>query len=305
MEHTIETESLTKKFGKHHVVQDVHLKVPTGSIFAFLGPNGAGKSTAMKMILNMMKADGGSSKVFNIPSSQLGPKQFHQIGYVSENQQILSWMTVEQFLDYCKSFYPSWDNEFCEGLLKQFDLPKQMHIKDLSRGMRMKLRLISSIAYRPSLLVLDEPFSSLDPLVREQVIKGILDLTENEHWTIFISTHDMEEVERLADHVGMIHHGRMIVMEEITELQNRFRKITLNANASLSDSIPLPSHWLSVEKGERLLSFIEEHFQPEKSEQEYRLRFPSISSVTASNMTLRDIFIALAKHHHIQGLEKE
>jgi ABC-2 type transport system ATP-binding protein len=135
------------------------------------------------------------------------------------------WMTVKQFLDYCRPLYPNWDTAFEKQLLTQFDLPLTTKLKDLSRGMRMKAALLSSLAYRPKLVVLDEPFSGLDPLVRDEFIRGLLELTEQEGWTVFVSSHDIEEVQRLADRVAIINRGKLALDETSDSLQSRFRAI--------------------------------------------------------------------------------
>ena len=227
MNNTIETKDLTKRFGKNTAVQSLNLTVPTGSIFAFLGPNGAGKTTTIKTLMNIMKPTQGSSTVLGVDSKRLGPKEFAQIGYVSENQEMPDWMTIKQFLNYCKNMYSTWDDKFCNDLTDQFNLPLDQQLKSISRGMKMKAALISSLAYRPKLLIFDEPFSGLDPLVRDEFITGMLDITEDENWTIFISSHDIDEVERLADWVGIIDKGVLKVVEKTEDLQNRFRRVEL------------------------------------------------------------------------------
>ena len=120
MNNAIETKALTKRFGKYTAVQSLDLTVPTGSIFAFLGPNGAGKTTTIKTLMNIMTPTEGTSKVLGVDSGELGCDEFSQIGYVSENQEMPEWMTVERFLNYCKAMYPTWDNKFCDDLIKIF-----------------------------------------------------------------------------------------------------------------------------------------------------------------------------------------
>ena len=174
----ITIENLHKRFRKTEAVAGLSLQVPEGQVTACLGPNGAGKSTTIKCLLNLHRPDSGSASILGVDSRKLGPAQFTQIGYVSENMELPLWMTVKQFLDYCRPLYPNWDAAFEKRLLTQFDLPLTTKLKDLSRGMRMKAALLSSLAYRPKLVVLDEPFSGLDPLVRDEFIRGLLELTE-------------------------------------------------------------------------------------------------------------------------------
>jgi ABC-2 type transport system ATP-binding protein len=185
MKPIIEIRGLRKKFGKTLAVDGLNLAVPEGAVTAFLGPNGAGKTTTIKCLLNIHAPDAGSVQVFGLDSRRLGPGAFQKIAYVSENQVLPLWMTVQQFLDYCRPMYPAWDAAFAAKLLREFDLPTKSKLKSLSRGMRMKAALLGSLAYRPKLVVLDEPFSGLDPLVRDDFIRGMLELTENEGWTVF------------------------------------------------------------------------------------------------------------------------
>jgi ABC-2 type transport system ATP-binding protein len=178
------------------VLRDLTLDVPEGSVFGLIGSNGVGKTTTIKILMNILKADSGEARVLGIESRRLGPTQFEKIGYVSENQQMPGWMTIEYLLAYLKPFYPSWDSAHAEALLQQFRLPRDRKLSQLSRGMWMKTALLSSLVYRPRLLVLDEPFSGLDPVVREDLIESLID-SANET-TLFISSHDLADIESFA-----------------------------------------------------------------------------------------------------------
>ena len=205
----IETHGLSRRYGRSEALHGLDLSVPSGSVFAFIGPNGAGKTTTIKVLMNLLEPSGGEARVLGVNSKKLSPKEREQIGYVSENQKLPGWMTVRQLMDYCRPFYPTWDKDLEKKLLRQFELPADRKIRHLSRGMMMKTALLSSLAYRPKLLVLDEPFSGLDPLVRDEFVAGLLAATQQGERTIFISSHDINEVEQLADWVGIIDAGRM------------------------------------------------------------------------------------------------
>ncbi len=148
----IETRGLTRRFRTQDAVQDLDLRIEKGRICAFLGPNGAGKTTTIKMLMGILRPSSGEAQIFGTPSSKLGQAEFERIGYVSENQEMPEWMSVKQLMNYCAPLYPSWDEKFCNSLLDQFSLPRDQKLKNLSRGMRMKAALISSLAYRPELL---------------------------------------------------------------------------------------------------------------------------------------------------------
>ncbi len=302
MNNTIETKNLTKCFGKNIALQNLNLSVPAGSIFAFLGPNGAGKTTTIKTVMNIMNATQGSSTVLGVDSKKLGPKEFAQIGYVSENQEMPDWMTVHQFLNYCEQMYATWDDKFCNSLIEQFSLSQKQRLNSLSRGMKMKAALVSSLAYRPKLLIFDEPFSGLDPLVRDEFISGVLDITESENWTIFISSHDIDEVERLADWVGIIDKGLLKIVEQTESLQNRFRRIELTTNEATDVKPRFLEEWYLPKQQDRAVHFVDTQYVKEKSEEKYRQIFPNCSNIEVSGMSLREIFVVFAKKFKISEL---
>jgi ABC-type multidrug transport system ATPase subunit len=182
----IQTLSLSRKFGRTVALDRVDLEVPEGAVYALVGANGAGKTTLIKVLMNIFQPTGGAATVLGIDSHKVSGKAFNRIGYVSENQQMPDWMTVGDMLAYFRNFYPQWDRDLEQQLLRQFDLPLKRKLKHLSRGMRMKAAFASSLAYRPALIVLDEPFSGLDPLVRDELIEGLIDRAPET--TIFLSS---------------------------------------------------------------------------------------------------------------------
>lgn len=301
----IAISDLKKSFGKTDAVDGLSLDVPEGQVTAFLGPNGAGKSTTIKCLLNLHRPDSGRIEILGSDSRELGPKEFSQIGYVSENMELPLWMTVKQFLDYCRPLYPDWDPTFEKQLLKQFDLPLSSKLKNLSRGMCMKAALLSSLAYRPRVVILDEPFSGLDPLVRDEFIRGLLELTEEEGWTVFISSHDIEEVQRLADNITIINRGQLALDESRESLQSRFRNVEAILGEGEKPPAKLPPDWLHAEMAGRTLRFTSSRFENEdKLIAGIREEIPSASAPQIHPMSLREIFVALARAYRLDGEEK-
>ncbi len=300
MTHVIETENLSRHFGKTGAVVDLNVAVPRGSIFAFLGPNGAGKTTTIKMLMNILRPSAGKATVLGVDSSRLGPEEFRQVGYVSENQETLDWMTVGELLDYCKPMYPTWDDTLCENLVHQFDLSRDQKIRTLSRGMKMKVTLLSSLAYRPRLLVLDEPFTGLDVLVRDELVRGILESTQQEQWTVFISSHDIDELEGLADWIAVVDKGHLQLCESVASLQARFRSVQVVVEGEGGLPLSVPSEWMLPEKAGHTIRFVHSRYR-EGSEDQIRATVPESGRITANAMSLRSIFVALARTYRISA----
>ena len=300
----IQTQQLSRRFGKKLAVRSLSMDVPEGSIFALMGANGAGKTTTIKMLMNMIRPSSGLATVMGTQSVRLGPREFSRIGYVSENQELPDWMTVQQLIDFCRPLYPAWDQDLFRHLIRQFDLPLTQKIKSFSRGMRVKAALLVSLAYRPELVVLDEPFTGLDVLVRDEFIRGLLELTARTEWTVLLASHDIEEVERLVDWVGVIDKGSLRIVESTSSLRNRFRscELTLRAGWRLPDG--LPDSWLLPEVVGRRLSFVESDYSEETGVEYIRGVVPELAGLTVSRMSLTAIYMALVRTYRSQGKEK-
>lgn len=289
----IETHALAHRYWRKEALHRLDLAVPAGQVCGLLGANGAGKSTAIKVLMNLLYPTAGEARVLGVDSRQLGETEKSQIGYVSEDQKLPLWMTVQQLLDFCRPFYPTWDVELERRLLGEFDLPPDRKLKHLSRGMLMKASLLSSLAYRPKLLVMDEPFGGLDPLSRHEFIHGILEATEFGDWTVLVASHDVEEIERLADQIVVLENGWMQCNEATESLLGRFRRVEL-VLPDESTGGTANTDWLEFQRKGGLIQFIAPHYRAEATEQECAERFPGAVASTQP-MTLREIFIVLAR----------
>ena len=295
MNAVIETQGLTRRFRKTVAVKDLSLEVPASSIFALLGPNGAGKTTLIKMVMNMVRPSGGRATILGADSLRLGPPQLERIGYVSENQELPEWMTVQELIDYCRPFYPAWDDDLCRRLIRQFNLPQARKLKTFSRGMKVKAALLSSLAYRPELMILDEPFTGLDALVRDELIRGLLEVTDRKERTIFIASHDIDEVERLADWVGVIHRGEMQMSEPAASLRARFRQCEVTLEPGQEVPELLPEAWLLVQRAGQVLRFVDSGFHNGTGAEYIRQILPEVKDLDVRPMSLKEIFLALAR----------
>ena len=293
----IRTVELTKRFGHTEALSGVQLTVPEGSIYALVGPNGAGKTTLIKLVMNILRPTEGRAEVLGMASEQMRGRDLVRIGYVSENQEYPEWMTVGQMLEYLRPFYPTWDGAIEKQLAAQFDLQMGRRLKHLSRGMRMKAAMASALAFRPALLVLDEPFSGLDPLVRDELIEGLLD--RSPETTVFLSSHDLSEIESFSSHVGYLEQGRLLFSEEMSVLADRFRAVTVTLGGPAPEG-KRPAAWLQYEATDSVVKFVHSECRGEQTEAELRQLFPAAKDIEMEAMPLRAIFLAVARSGRAQ-----
>ena len=295
MTNVIETNGLAKGYGRTQALQPATLHVPEGAVFALVGHNGAGKTTLIKLLMNILHPSAGSATVCGHASHSLSGDAFQNIGYVSENQELPEWMTVREYLDYLQPFYPEWETE---TLIQALDIPLDRRLKHLSRGMLMKAALASVLAFHPKLIVLDEPFSGLDPLVRDELIEALIDVVNGEEGrppvTILISSHDLAEIESFATHIGYLNHGKLVFAEEMSSLNARFREITVTLEGS-GQGVPPPASWLLLERSSSVAKFVHSQADTEPVAEQIAAVFPGSGEVTMEPMTLRTIFLALAR----------
>jgi ABC-2 type transport system ATP-binding protein len=294
----IEVHKLWKKFGRTDAVQDLSFAVPEGSAFALIGANGAGKTTTIKVLMNILEPTRGSASVLGVDSRKISPRELAQIGYVSENQDMPEKLTVAQFLAYLRPFYPNWDIELEKSLLRQLRLPLDRKIGNLSHGMRMKMSLACALPFRPKLLVLDEPFSGLDPLVRDEFMEGLLQ--QAGEMTILISSHELGEIDGVATHVAFLDEGKLLFQESMSDLVGRFREVhvTLDHNGTPTKEIattPFPECWLRIRTVGNVLSFVDTQFSESDVNERLRSLVGHVKTVDTQPMALRTIFTTLAR----------
>jgi ABC-2 type transport system ATP-binding protein len=287
----IRTYDLSRHFGSTRALLHCDLHVPAGSVFALLGPNGAGKSTAIQIMLNILRATSGRAELLGCDSRRLGPKHLERIGYISENRDLPDWMTVAAFLKYCRQFYPDWNDAEVAKLIQQFGLPLDRRLRSLSRGMRIKAAFASALAYRPRLLILDEPFSGLDVAVREHLVLSLVEQTPE--CTVLIATHDLADIEGFATHVAYLSDGRLRFAEEMETLTARFREVEVVIDERTEIPATLPQCWLNVNQLPGIVRFTHTHYEQGRCDSELRQYWQDIRDVSVRPLSLRSIFLAL------------
>jgi len=238
----IEANALHKTFKGRAALNGLDLQVPMGSIFGFLGRNGAGKTTTMKLLMGLLKADSGMAHVFGL--SALDPRNGidirRRVGFVTEDKELYPYMTVEQMIRFTRPFFPKWRDDLERRYLEMFDLPPHRKIPDLSKGMRSKLMLLLAISRGAELLILDEPTDGLDPAALEEMLRELVALAAGEGTTIFFSSHQLAEVEQIADHIAIVDHGRAIVAGSLDDLKARYQRLLVVFERPPSTEV----HWV-------------------------------------------------------------
>jgi ABC-2 type transport system ATP-binding protein len=230
----VDVQRLTRRFGSKLALDELSLSIPRGGVFGLIGGNGAGKTTLIRHVLGMFKAQSGTVRVFGADPVASPVGVLGRIGYLSEDRDLPNWMRVSELMRYTQAFYPLWDPRFAEELRAMFDLDPKAKINNLSRGQRARAGLLVALAHRPDLLVLDEPSSGLDPVVRRDILGAIIRTIAEEGRTVLFSSHLLDEVERVADRVAIIHHGKILLSAAMDDIKESHHKLTLRFSQALS-----------------------------------------------------------------------
>jgi ABC-2 type transport system ATP-binding protein len=278
---------LTKRFGRTVAVNELSLAIPRGSTFGLLGPNGAGKSTTIKMLMGVLSPTGGEARVLGIDVRRDPVRVKQRVGYVPEAHYIYRWMRVKEVIGFCKSCFETWNDETCREMLELFALDPNKKVKHLSKGTLTKLALLLAVSHEPELLLLDEPLSGLDPLVREEFLDGVLRTICNRGQTVLISSHMLDDVRRLADTVGILHEGRLVVQGNLDELLSTTKRIC----ATLRDGCrperpPEGTIWQRIQ-GREWIATVRD-FSPEKVEQVQAI--DGVEHVEVLDLGLEELF---------------
>lgn len=231
-EPVISVSELTRRFGAKAALDSVSLSVPRGAVYGLVGANGAGKTTLIRHILGLLRAESGSVRVFGSDPVCDPVGVLSRIGYLSEENDLPAWMRIDDLIRYSCAFYRGWDDAYAQELLQAFALDRNAKIKHLSKGQKARAGLLVALAYRPELLVLDEPSSGLDPIVRRDILGAVIRTIAHEGRTVLFSSHLLDEVEQVADHVTMISHGRIVLSAPLAAMKESHRCIDLRFSES-------------------------------------------------------------------------
>ena len=286
MSEVISIQNLCKKFKKKQVLDNVNLNVSSGVVYALVRKNGVGKTTLLRTLLGLEKPTSGQSKVFGLDSQQNDWKIRQQVGYVADGLQMYEWMTVKEILWFVSRFYPTWDFAYQKQLTDQFALEDKEKIKNLSRGFKSKLLLTMAMSHRPKLLILDEATSGLDVAVRREFLDCIVDTVEQEGHTVVISSHLLQDVERIADQIGFLHNGKIEKTYSVEELKSTFRKIQVSFDV-LPDCLVLEGVLHQQQLGREYMLTVRDY----SSVHEQQLRDMGAKDVRMVPMSLEDVFV--------------
>ncbi|MEX2152597.1 MAG: ABC transporter ATP-binding protein [Gemmatimonadaceae bacterium] len=227
-ESVISISELSRSFGTTTALSSVSLSIPRGAVYGLVGANGAGKTTLIKHILGLLRAESGSVRIFGLDPVADPVGVLSRIGYLSEENDLPGWMRVDELIRYSRAFYPAWDDAYAEELRQTFALDPSAKIKTLSKGQKARMGLLVALAYRPDLLVLDEPSSGLDPIVRRDILGAVIRTIADEGRTVLFSSHLLDEVEEVADHVTMISQGRIVLSAPLDAIKQSHDGASLN-----------------------------------------------------------------------------
>lgn len=291
----VEVRNLSRRFGDLIALDRVNLDVQQGWVYGIVGANGAGKTTLIKHLLGLLRAKEGTVRVFGLDPVSHPVEVLQRIGYLSEEREMPEWMKIDELMRYTAAFHPDWDISYAQELLSTFRLDGRKKIKDLSKGMRAQVGLVAAVAHRPELLLLDEPSTGLDPIVRRDILNAIIRTVADDGRTAIFSSHLLDEVELMSDYIVMFQRGRLVLHGLLDEIKGLYQFLSVQFART---TVPLSqvegvlsadqhgSSWSIVCNGQR--------------EQAIERLAAAGGEVThIRNASLQEIFVALARREAV------
>jgi ABC-2 type transport system ATP-binding protein len=291
MEHTVvDVKELSRAFAQKTALDRVSFRATPGQVYGLVGSNGAGKTTLIKHLLGLLRATTGSVRVFGLDPVRDPVGVLGRIGYLSEERELPEWMSIDELMRYTQAYHPSWDAAYARELLETFALDPRKKIKELSKGMRAQAGLIAAVAHRPELLILDEPSSGLDVVVRRDILDAVVRAVADDGRTVIFSSHLLDEVERMSDHVTLMHQGRVALSGVLDEVRREYQRSRVRFPEQFEQA-PVLDTALMMEGGGRSWSVV--HCGPlERFRQSVSARGGEI--IESRDATLEEIFLARA-----------
>ncbi len=288
----VETTDLTKRFRRLVAVDAIDLEVPVGSVYGFLGRNGAGKTTTIQMLMGMLEPTAGEMRVLGFNPLRQDVPMKRVVSYVPERVQMYDWMTVRETVWFGANIHPRWDDAKADELIERFELPLRQKVGSLSRGMQGKLALALAMASHPRLLILDDPTSGLDAVVRREFIESIVGVLQEAGTTVFFSSHIIDDVERVADWIGIIHEGKLLVQEPLESIKSRVRRVVATFEGEAPDASEGLEGVLAAERSGRQLVLTCEHWGDDLRQAIDAL---GPTSLETEDCSLEDVFVAYVR----------
>lgn len=294
----INVENLSRSFGSKKALDNVTLNVPKGCVFGLLGESGAGKTTLMRHLLGLMKPEQGRVRVVGHDPVEDPETVLSRIGYLSEDRDMPGWMRLRELMRYMQGFYPGWDSEYATALMERFDLTASQRIRTLSRGQLAKTGLITALAHRPELLVLDEPSSGLDVVVRRHILDAIMRTVADDGRTVLFSSHLMDEVEAISDYVAIIHRGKLVLCDRLDSILSSHRRVDVEFNTEVEHGPALDNVRIWNGRGKRWSALCEgkgDTLQHAADSHGFRVLDNAVP-------TLEDVFVASIADERLEDL---
>ena len=300
-ENVVELTDLSRQFGEMFALDGVSLQVRRGCVHGLVGANGAGKTTMIKHILGLLKAESGSVRVFGLDPVRNPVAVLRRIGYLSEERELPEWMRVDELMRYTQAFHPNWNQAYADELLTNFGLDDTKKVKNLSKGMRAQVGLIVAVAHRPELLLLDEPSTGLDAVVRRDILNAIIRAVADDGRTALFSSHLLDEVEQMSDYISMIDRGRVILQGSVDDIKESHHLLSIRFPTALA--VPPQSEGiLSAEGREHTWNVV---CNGDIGRVHQGLERLGGEILYSRNASLQEIFVARVGRECLAGVEEE
>ena len=288
-DHAIKLAGVSKSYPRF-TLSDIDLELEPGHIMGFIGPNGAGKSTTIRIIMGLIRADRGRVEVLGqaMPRGQVAAK-WH-IGFASEDMRLYGSRTLQWHIDFCRSIYADWDEDYETSLIRRFNLRSEQKVKGLSHGERVKAGLLLVLARRPRLLVLDEPTTGLDPVARSEVLDELLDVLRDERRSVLFSSHNTNDIEQLSDEITFVDRGRIIESQDKESFLDKWRRIRVEVANGYS--LPELAGTVGIRQNGQLAAITTNAYDQVMTS---LLEQSGATVRIVENLTLEEIFVAEVK----------